>query len=125
MDSTCRYLIIVSFSPRHYHYLGKTNAAAYELYGIFGEANGQSLPLGFIYIHHNDRLRGAIALPQQCTCRRLDRSFTHVNFGNWDRENSSFSEVALGEFFRWPLLRTPQLSITTKIRIIIWISVLF
>ena len=54
MDSTCRHLIIVSFSPKHYRYLGKTNAAAYELYGIFGEANGQSLPLGFIFTTMTD-----------------------------------------------------------------------
>jgi hypothetical protein len=34
--------------------IGKTNAAAYELYGIFGEANGQSLPLGFVFTTMTD-----------------------------------------------------------------------
>ncbi|KIM80510.1 hypothetical protein PILCRDRAFT_26084, partial [Piloderma croceum F 1598] len=32
----------------------KTNAAAYELYGFFGEANGRSLPLGFIFTAMTD-----------------------------------------------------------------------
>jgi hypothetical protein len=54
MDSTCRCLIIISFSPKPYRYIGKTNAAAYELYKIFGEVNGQSLPLGFIFTTMTD-----------------------------------------------------------------------
>jgi len=37
-----------------YVMLGKTNAAAYELYGFFGEANGWSLPLGFIFTAMTD-----------------------------------------------------------------------
>ncbi|KAF7978602.1 hypothetical protein HWV62_45332 [Athelia sp. TMB] len=32
----------------------KTNAASYELFGFFGEANGQSLPLGFIFTTMTD-----------------------------------------------------------------------
>jgi hypothetical protein len=40
-------------SRTHLH-LGKTNAAGYELYGFFGEANGQSLPLGFIFTKMTD-----------------------------------------------------------------------
>ena len=30
------------------------NATGYELFGFFGEANGQSLPLGFIFTKMTD-----------------------------------------------------------------------
>ena len=34
--------------------LVKTNVAGYELYGLIGEANGQALPLGFIFTTMTD-----------------------------------------------------------------------
>jgi MULE transposase domain len=53
MDSTCEsrlpFAMIITYVT-----LGKTNAAAYELYGFFGEANGRSLPLGFIFTAMTD-----------------------------------------------------------------------
>jgi len=53
MDSTCGplllFMMIVTYIAQ-----GKTNAAAYELYGFFGEANGRSLPLGFIFTAMTD-----------------------------------------------------------------------
>jgi len=33
MDSTCRCLIIISFSPKPYRYLGKTNALGFIFTG--------------------------------------------------------------------------------------------
>lgn len=54
MDSTCTSAQIFAMSLQDWIYLGKTNAAGYELYGLIGEANGQALPLGFIFTAMTD-----------------------------------------------------------------------
>lgn len=62
MDSTCGlyHLLLRHLLNATLFLPGRTNAAQYELYGFVGEANGQAMPLAFLFtISTGDAAEGA------------------------------------------------------------------
>ena len=88
-----KILPITSKDGITYLCLGKTNATGYELYSFFSEANGQLLPLAFIFTKMTDRSAKSSAKQQIITeiLAELSRCCPNIKFTLSDKDPSEIN----------------------------------